>query len=342
MVLFTSGSEGAPKGVVLSHRNLLANIAQLSAAVDFSPADRVFNAMPMFHAFGLTGGALLPLLSGVRAFQYPSPLHYRVVPALIYATDSTIAFGTDTFLTGWARFAHPYDFYSMRYVFSGAEKVRDETRRIYAERFGVRVLEGYGATETAPVIALNTPMHSRVGTAGRMLPGVEHRVEKVEGIAEGGQLLVRGPNIMLGYLREAAPGVLEPLADGWYDTGDIVTVDADGFVTIHARAKRFAKIAGEMVSMPAAEALAARLWPAAAHAVVAVPDARKGEALVLLTTQADATAGALLAHARASGAAEIAVPRVVKVVDALPLLGSGKVDYAAAGRMAAHGLRAAA
>ena len=342
VVLFTSGSEGTPKGVVLSHRNILANIAQLAAAVDFSPADRVFNAMPMFHAFGLTGGTLLPLLSGVRAFQYPSPLHYRVVPALIYDTDSTVAFGTDTFLTGWARFAHPYDFYAMRYVFSGAEKVRDETRRMYAERFGVRVLEGYGATETAPVIALNTPMHSRAGSAGRLLPGVEHRVEPVEGIAEGGRLLVRGPNIMLGYLRDTAPGVIEPPADGWYDTGDIVTVDADGFVSILARAKRFAKIAGEMVSMPAAETLAARLWPEAAHAVVAVPDGRKGEALVLLTTQADASPGALLAHARANGAAEIGVPRAVQVVASLPLLGSGKVDYATAGRMAQEGRRAAA
>ncbi|MEJ1976084.1 MAG: AMP-binding protein [Acetobacteraceae bacterium] len=213
--------------------------------------------------------------------------------------------------------------------------VREETRRVYAERFGVRVLEGYGVTETAPVLALNTPMHNRPGTAGRLLPGMEHRLDPVDGIAEGGRLLVRGPNVMLGYLRDTAPGVLEPPPDGWYDTGDVCTVDADGFVTIVARAKRFAKIAGEMVSMPAAEALAASLWPDAAHAVVAVPDARKGETLVLVTTQADATAGALLAHARARGIAEIMVPRAIWVTEALPLLGSGKVDYTAAGRMVA-------
>ncbi len=334
VVLFTSGSEGSPKGVVLSHRNILSNIAQVAAVVDFNSADRVFNAMPMFHSFGLTGGTLLPLLSGVRTFFYPSPLHYRIVPELIYDTDSTIAFGTDTFLTGWARFAHPYDFYAMRYIFSGAEKLRDDTRRLYAERFGVRVLEGYGATETAPVLALNTPMHSKPGAAGRLLPGMEHRLDPVEGIAEGGRLVVRGPNVMLGYLRAAAPGVLEPLAEGWYDTGDICTVDAGRFVTIVARAKRFAKIAGEMVSMPAAEALAAALWPGAAHAVVAVPDGRKGEALVLLTTQPDAAVPALLAHARSKGAAEIAVPRVIRLVPALPLLGTGKVDYAAATRLA--------
>ncbi len=224
----------------------------------------------------------------------------------------------------------------MRYIFSDAEKVREETRRLYAERFGVRVLEGYGATETAPVLALNTPMHGRPGAAGRLLRGSGYRLEPVEGIREGGRLLVRGPNTMLGYLRHTAPGVLEPLPDGWYDTGDICSVDDQGFVTILARAKRFAKIAGEMVSMPAAEALATSLWPDAAHAVVAVPEGRKGEALVLLTTQRDASAGALLAQARAKGSAEIVVPRVVRIVESLPLLGTGKVDYVAASRMAAE------
>lgn len=342
VILFTSGSEGLPKGVVLSHRNILANIAQVASVIDFNAADRVFNAMPMFHSFGLTGGTLLPLLSGVRTFHYPSPLHYRIVPELIYDTNSTIAFGTDTFLSGWARFAHAYDFYAMRYIISGAEKVREETRRLYAERFGVRVLEGYGATETAPVLALNTPMHNRPGAAGRLLPGIEYRLEPVQGIAEGGRLLVRGPNVMRGYLRTTAPGVLETLPDGWYDTGDICIVDAERFVTILARAKRFAKIAGEMVSMPAAEALAAALWPVAAHAVVSRPDGRKGEALVLVTTQADATAGALLAHARERGKAEIAVPRVVQVVEALPTLATGKVDYVSATRMVAATERAVA
>ncbi len=334
VILFTSGSEGAPKGVLLSHRNIVANIAQIAAVVDFNASDRVFNAMPMFHSFGLTGATLLPLLSGVRTFFYPSPLHYRVVPELIYDTNATIAFGTDTFLTGWARFAHPYDFYAMRYIFSGAEKVREETRRLYAERFGVRVLEGYGATETSPVLALNTPMHSRPGSAGRLLPGMSYRLRPVEGIAEGGRLEVTGPNVMLGYLRASAPGAVEAPEGGWYDTGDICSVDAAGFVTIQARAKRFAKIAGEMVSMPAAEALAHELWPGATHAVVSVPDARKGEALVLLTTEPAATAAALLAHARGKGAAEIAVPRAVRTVDSLPLLGTGKVDYVAATRLA--------
>jgi acyl-[acyl-carrier-protein]-phospholipid O-acyltransferase/long-chain-fatty-acid--[acyl-carrier-protein] ligase len=333
VVLFTSGSEGSPKGVVLSHRNLLANCAQLSSVIDFSGSDIVFNAMPMFHAFGLTGGTILPLVSGVRTFHYPSPLHYRIVPALIYDTDATICFGTDTFLNGWARYAHPYDFYAMRYIFAGAEKVRDETKHLFAERFGVRILEGYGATETAPVLALNTAMHCRPGTVGRFMPGMEWRLEPVAGVDAGGRLLVRGPTVMLGYLRDTAAGVLEPPPDGRYDTGDIVSVDAGGFVSVVGRVKRFAKIGGEMVSMTAAEALVASLWPGETHAVISLPDARKGESLLLVTSRPGADAAALLSHARGKGVPEIIVPRAVLVVRSVPLLGSGKVDYPAVQRL---------
>ena len=334
VVLFTSGSEGTPKGVVLSHRNILANCAQLASVIDFSPADRVLNAMPMFHSFGLTGGTILPLLYGVRTFYYPSPLHFKIVPELIYDTDATIVFGTDTFLNGWARFAHPYDFYAVRYAFAGAEKVRDETRRLFSERFGVRVLEGYGATETAPALAINTAMHNRSGSVGRLLPGVEARLEPVPGVEIGGRLHVHGPNVMLGYLRVAAPGVLEPAEGGWYDTGDIVRIDEQGFVHILGRAKRFAKIAGEMVSMTAAEMLAAQLWPDFAHAVVALPDPRKGEQLMLLTTHKGAEVPALLAFARERGTPELMVPRLITVVDAIPVLGTGKTDYPSVQRLA--------
>lgn len=333
VVLFTSGSEGTPKGVVLSHANLLANRHQLAARVDFNSSDRVFNALPVFHSFGLTGGLILPLLSGVRSFLYPSPLHYRIVPALAYETNATIIFGTDTFLAGYARLAHPYDFFSVRYVFAGAEKVREETRRTWADRFGLRILEGYGATETAPVMAVNTPMHYRGGTVGRLVPGLEARLDPVPGIDEGGRLLVRGPNVMLGYLLAEQPGELRS-AGGEYDTGDIVSIDADGFVRIVGRAKRFAKIAGEMVSLGAVEDLAGRAWPGGAHAVVALPDARKGEQLVLVTDRADADRGTLLAAAKAAGASELAVPRQILVVDALPLLATGKADYPAVGRIA--------
>ena len=331
LVLFTSGSEGAPKGVVHSHRGLLANCLQLRSMVDFNPADRVFNALPMFHAFGMAA-TLLPLMYGVRTFLYPSPLHYKLVPDMVYAEQSSIMFGTDTFLAGYARKGNPLDFQSLRYIFAGAEKLRPETRAAYIELFKKPIFEGYGATETAPVLALSTWANARAGSVGRLLPGIEARLEPVAGIDVGGRLWVRGPNVMLGYLRVEAPCVLEKPPDGWYDTGDIVTIDPDGFVTIQGRAKRFAKIGGEMVSLAAAEALVSAVWTDAAHAVIALPDARKGEKLLLVTTQADAEPRGLLAAARERGVAEIQVPRNVMVVDKLPLLGPGKIDYPAVQR----------
>jgi acyl-[acyl-carrier-protein]-phospholipid O-acyltransferase/long-chain-fatty-acid--[acyl-carrier-protein] ligase len=334
LVLFTSGSEGQPKGVVLSHDNLLANCRQLAARIDFNPTDSVLNALPVFHSFGLTGGMLLPLFSGVKTFMYPSPLHYRIVPVLAYDTNATIMFGTDTFLSGYARMAHPYDFYAMRYVFAGAERVREETRRIWMEKFGLRILEGYGATECSPVIAVNSPMHFRAGSVGRLLPGIGYRLEPVPGVEEGGRLLVAGPNIMLGYLKADNPGALERPEDGWYDTGDIVALDEDSYVRILGRAKRFAKIAGEMVSLGAVESLVSGLWPEEMHAVVALPDARKGEQLVLLTERAQASREEISVHARTEGASELMVPRQIFSVDKLPLLGSGKADHPGAKALA--------
>ena len=327
VILFTSGSEGAPKGVVLSHRNILANAAQAAARIDFGRSDTVFNVLPVFHSFGLTVGLVLPLVFGVRTYQYPSPLHYRIVPELVYGTNATIMFGTDTFLAGYARAANPYDLRSLRYLLAGAEPVKDATRRVYMEKFGLRILEGYGVTETAPALALNTPMYNRFGTVGRILPGMEARLDPVPGVAEGGRLHVRGPNVMMGYVRAEKPGVLEPPPDGWHDTGDIVTIDADGFIAIRGRAKRFAKIGGEMVSLAAVEALAAELWPDSGSAIVTVPDPRKSERMVLVTQKAGATRAAFQAFARSKGAAEMMAPSEVVVVDRLPLLGSGKVDY---------------
>jgi acyl-[acyl-carrier-protein]-phospholipid O-acyltransferase/long-chain-fatty-acid--[acyl-carrier-protein] ligase len=335
VILFTSGSEGLPKGVVLTHRNLLANCRQLSARIDFNASDIVLNALPVFHSFGLTGGTLLPVLNGIRTILYPNPLHYRIVPALAYDSNATILFGTDTFLAGYARLAHGYDFYSIRYVFAGAERVRDETRRTWSEKFGLRIFEGYGATEAGPVIAVNTPMHFQAGSVGRLLPGIEARIDPVPGIDEGGKLSIRGPNIMAGYLKADAPGLLQPPEGGWHDTGDIVTLDANGFVTIRGRAKRFAKIGGEMVSLPAVEGYAAALWPEADHAVVTRADPRKGEQLVLFTTARAAKAADLQAWGRANGIAELAIPRDIRIVEALPVLGTGKLDYVEMARMAA-------
>ncbi len=334
VILFTSGSEGTPKGVVLSHRNILANAAQALARVDANADDKVFNVLPVFHSFGLTGGMMMPILGGIPIFMYPSPLHYRIVPELIYQTGATILFGTDTFLTGYARSAHAYDFRTLRLVIAGAEAVKERTRQVYMERYGIRILEGYGVTETAPVLAMNTPMANRQGTVGRISPLMQYRLDPVPGIEEGGRLSVKGPNVMLGYLRAENPGVLEQLAEGWHDTGDIVTVDAQGFIAIKGRAKRFAKIAGEMVSLSAVETMASALWPQAISVAVTLPDQRKGERIVLLTTQKDADRAAMQRQAKSVGASELAVPADIRVVDKVPLLGTGKTDYVGATALA--------
>jgi acyl-[acyl-carrier-protein]-phospholipid O-acyltransferase/long-chain-fatty-acid--[acyl-carrier-protein] ligase len=329
VVLFTSGSEGTPKGVVLSHANILANGIQLSTRIDFSATDIIFSALPMFHSFGLTAGTLLPLLSGMRAFFYPSPLHYRIVPEMIYEVNATVVFGTNTFLKGYARFAHPYDFYSVRYMFAGAEKLQEDTRRIWSERFGIRIFEGYGATETSPVLAANTPMEHKAGSVGRLLPGMEYKLIPVPGVEADGRLLVKGPNIMLGYLLHDQAGVIQPLANNWYDTGDIVSMDEDGYLTINGRAKRFAKVGGEMISLSAVEEMVTQVWPNHEHAVVTIPDASKGEQMVLVTGHAEAQRSELLDYARNEGIAEITIPKKILCVKTVPLLGSGKTDYPA-------------
>jgi acyl-[acyl-carrier-protein]-phospholipid O-acyltransferase/long-chain-fatty-acid--[acyl-carrier-protein] ligase len=338
VILFTSGSEGTPKGVVLSHANLLANREQLASRVDFSSQDVILNALPLFHSFGLTAGTLLPLLSGMKVFFYPSPLHYRIVPEVAYDVNATILFGTNTFLAGYARFAHPYDFYSIRYVFAGAEKLQEGTSRIWAGKFGIRIFEGYGATETSPVLATNTAMDYRLGSVGRFLPGIEHRLETVPGVEQGGRLHVRGPNVMLGYLLKGCPGQCVPpsstYGSGWYDTGDIVHIDDEGYAWIRGRARRFAKVGGEMVSLTAVEALAERAWPGSRHAVVTLPDSKKGEQLVLLSEYPQAMRSALLEAARAAGMSELHVPKKILVTLAIPLLASGKTDYATARTLA--------
>jgi len=327
VVLFTSGTEGTPKGVVLSHRNILSNVAQAEARIDFGREDRLFMALPAFHSFGFMGGIVLPLISGVPTYLYPSPLHYRTVPELVYGICATYLFGTDTFLAGYARMANPYDFRSLRYIVAGGEPIKESTRRIYLEKFGLRILEGYGVTETSPVVAFNTPMFNKFGTVGRLFPGMQARIEKVEGVDEGaGRLFIKGPNVMLGYLRADKPGVLEPPPEGWYDTGDIVAIDDQGYIAIKGRAKRFAKVGGEMISLAAVEMLAAELWPHYNSAVLAVPDARKGERLILVTDKHSATRADFQAYARSQHAHELMFPSEVIIVDKLPLLGSGKPD----------------
>jgi acyl-[acyl-carrier-protein]-phospholipid O-acyltransferase / long-chain-fatty-acid--[acyl-carrier-protein] ligase len=325
-ILFTSGTEGAPKGVVLSHANLIANIAQLRARTDVNPSDRVMTALPLFHSFGLTAGILMPLVAGAKVAIYPSPLHYRVIPEVAYSEQATLIFGTDTFLAGWGRRASSYDFSSLRAAIAGAEPVKDSTRRMWSERFGVRILEGYGATEAAPVLALNTPMAQQAGTVGRMLSGIETRLEKIPGI-EGFRLWVRGPNIMSGYLLADQPGILQPPVEGWYDTGDVINVCNAGFVSICGRVKRFAKVGGEMVSLGAVEALAARTWPDVPTAAISLPDPRKGEKVVLIAESADCRREDIQKIARQEGVAEISLPSEVIFLDHIPVLASGKTDF---------------
>lgn len=331
VVMFTSGTEGKPKGVVLSHRALLVNVAQAMQVFHFGPSDTVLNALPIFHSFGLTAGTLIPLVSGARLVLYTSPLHFKTIPELARSKRCTVMFGTSTFLHHYARHAETDDFKTMKIVVAGAEKLADSVRQTWRDRFGIDILEGYGVTETAPVLAVNQPGENRPGTVGRLVPGVEAKLLPVPGIEVGAELHVRGPNLMSGYYRHDAPGVLEPpssaVGPGWHNTGDVAALDADGFVSIQGRLKRFAKVAGEMVSLEVAEAIARKASSEATHAATCVADPARGEVIVLFTTDPALTREHLAAAAHSLGSPEIALPKHIVVVESLPLLGTGKIDY---------------
>lgn len=336
VLLFTSGSEGAPKGVVLSNANLIANVRQIEAHIGrppLGPDQIIMNPLPIFHSYGLTGGLLLGLFGGMKVVLYPSPLQYKQVARMTADVKATILFGTDTFLRGWMRAAEPGQFNSVKIVVAGAERVKDETRAAWAEA-GTTILEGYGATECSPVIAVNQTHDNVAGTVGHLLPGMEARVEPVEGIHEGGRLIVRGPNVMAGYILANDPGVLVPPEEGWHDTGDIVSFDPDGRIVIRGRAKRFAKIGGEMVSLAAIESLAQELWADGSHVAVAIADPKKGEQIILVSDCSGLDHQALSRFAREKGYPELWVPRAVLPVAAIPVLGSGKIDFAAVHRLA--------
>lgn len=328
VILFTSGTEGDPKGVVLSHANLLANVEQVRAHIDLYPkTDVLFNPLPTFHCFGLTAGAILPLMVGVKAVCHPSPLQTQTITKRIRVTKATILLATDTFISQYARASDEGDLASLRLAVCGAERVRDETRALLRRRCNMEILEGYGVTEAAPVVAANAPGANRLGTVGKIMAGMEWKLEPVEGIPNAGRLFVRGPNVMKGYLTPDQPGVLHPLTDGWHDTGDVVAIDEEGFIAIRGRVKRFAKIGGEMVSLAVVENCASAIWPDNMHAAVAIADGRKGEQIVLVTDAKAANRGEIIAWAHNHGVPELAVPRKIVHVDQVPVLGTGKTDY---------------
>ena len=340
VILFTSGTEGEPKGVALSHRNIMANVEQVSAHVELEPSEKFFNPLPMFHCYGLTAGTLWPILNGYPVVLHPSPLQTKIIPKRIFETGSTLLLATDTFLSQYMRASDDGGMSSLRIAVCGAERVRDETRQAAEKRFNFEVIEGYGVTEGSPVLAVNQPGDVRAGTVGKMLPGIEARLEPVDGLDGAGRLHVRGLNIMKGYLSPDEPGVITPPKGGWHDTGDVVAIDDNGYVSIRGRLKRFAKIGGEMVSLAVVENCASATWPDNMHAAAILPDKRKGEQIVLVTDKKDADRGLLLAWAQSHGVPEIAVPKKIIEAETVPVLGTGKIDFVSVAALAEAGLAA--
>jgi acyl-[acyl-carrier-protein]-phospholipid O-acyltransferase/long-chain-fatty-acid--[acyl-carrier-protein] ligase len=333
VILFTSGSEGVPKGVCLSHENIISNIYQILSRIDIRKTDYGLNALPIFHSFGLTVGTLVPFFQGARIFLYVSPLHYRVIPEVAYDYNCTIMLGTNTFLNGFSKKAHPYDFYAMRYIFSGAEALTDTVFDKYAKTYGIRVMSGYGATECSPVISMNNAIEYEHGTVGRILPGIEYKIIPIEGIeykdGKKGRFYVKGKNTMKGYLKNDKANQKYLVEDsGWYDTGDIVEITEKGFLKIAGRMKRFAKISGEMVSLTAVEdALLNEFGERRETAIMAVPDEKKGEKLIVVADSELICLKDVREVLKNKGFSEITYPREIKYLKDIPKLGTGKIDY---------------
>jgi acyl-[acyl-carrier-protein]-phospholipid O-acyltransferase/long-chain-fatty-acid--[acyl-carrier-protein] ligase len=336
VVLFTSGSEGIPKGVELTHKNLLSNLRQLLVMVDILDTDSIFNCLPMFHSFGLVVGTLLPLCRGLRTTIFPSPLQYRVIPSAVYNSNSTIFLSTNTFLNGYAKKAHSYDFRNVRYLLAGAEKIQQATSDTWARKFGIRITEAYGVTECSPGISANTKADNRFGSVGRILPDMKWKLEPVDGVKDAGRLFVKGPNVMKGYLNVEANKAFQSL-NGWYDTGDIVKVDEDGYFWIKGRAKRFAKISGEMVSLTAVEDALAGAFPNHGEdceiAVIAVTDEDKGEKLIAVTNEPNLTTTEIRNAVADAGLINLCTPREIHVLKEIPKLGTGKLNHREAQRL---------
>lgn len=332
IILFTSGTESKPKGVVLTHDNLYANVNQMLSIVHFMPSDLIFNALPMFHCFGLLL-VLLGVVNDLPVYLYPNPLHYREIPSSIRKTKATIICGTSTFFEGYGANANDGDLASLRLVIAGAEKLKEEVAKLWQDRFGIHIYEGYGVTETSPVISTNTPDVRKPGTVGRLAPGMEYRINPVEGIAIGGTLVVKGPNVMKGYLIHGKGFVP---CDGWHDCGDVVTVDDEGFIAIQSRLKRFAKIAGEMVALGHVEKLASGCFEHAGFYAVAIPDSKKGERIVLFSTKEDTDLSQLKKYIKEQKVSSLYIPAQIHHLAEVPILGTGKTNYVQLTEQARH------
>ncbi len=347
ILLFTSGSSAAPKGVSLSHRNILGNVSQFAVMLDARQDDRMLASLPFFHSFGCTVTLWYPLIEGVRTVTYPNPLEASKIAVLVQKYAITIMLATPTFLRAYLRKAEPAQLRTLRLVITGAEKLPVELAKLFQERFGKRVLEGYGLTETSPVVSVNLPEpsakrgeavqpSSRLGSTGKLAPGIAAEIRSPEtdeklSLHDTGMVWLRGPNIFDGYLGDAIRSA-EVLRDGWFKTGDLGRFDEDGFLYIDGRVSRFSKIAGEMVPHEAIEQKIAAALALDAHAdrvicIIGIPDPSKGEALVLISS-IDLDLGALRTQLSEAGVPNLWIPRIARIVPAIPVLASGKLDLA--------------
>src|SRR5947207_901228 len=345
-LLFTSGTTGEPKGVVLSHRNIVGNVSQFRQLLDATKDDAILASLPFFHSFGSTVTLWYPLIEGVRTITYPTPLEAAKNAALIKRYKLTLLLATPTFLRGYLRKVDPDDLRSLRLVITGAEKLPLDLAKNFEERFNQKVFEGYGLTETSPVVSVNLPEpqptkpgeqvqpSSRLGSVGKMAPGIaaeirEPETERKRSLHETGMVWFRGVNIFEGYLRDEKR-TADVLRDGWFKTGDIGRFDEDGFLYIEGRLSRFSKIGGEMGPHEAVEQKIVELLGFSGKderlvAIVGVQDATKGEALVLLST-IDIDLAQLRAKLHEAGISNLWIPKRVQRVEAIPVLASGKLD----------------
>lgn len=331
VVLFTSGSERDPKAVPLSHRNIIANIEGIHAVLQLGQGEVVLGNLPLFHVFGLNVNLWLPLVTGMTIVTYPNPLEFRAICTAIREERVTMMVGTPTFLAGYLQKSEPGDFATVKLMITGADKCPEALRRGFLERHGITLLEGYGTTETSPVISVNPAASNRPGSVGRPLPNVQVRLEHYETgepcrVREVGKIFVKGDSVMAGYFDDFEATSLRMRA-GWYDTGDMGYRDEDGYLWHVGRLGRFLKIAGEMVSLVQVEDLLERALPDVPCAVVEVPDSLRGSRIVAAVTgKVDERA---VLKQLANDLPNIALPKQFVVVPELPRMGSGKIDYRA-------------